>query len=999
MKKLIALLLLIACLSSVGQVVTTKIVKVANNTTLFNENLVKDIEILDIANKRIYQTLKAIPANKSISTCVIDVDLKELQSNVVKAKNGLHIVSNDLRDTIKLGGTLTEPTTISQNGRTFKILDAGHGSVFGSSGIAYTKIDTASFVDSTLITKLYAKKYKLKNDSVLPSGYATNYKVDEFFVPYRNAHDSLITSYPIKSTQFILDTAYTTTGVEPIGSMFWDEENSTFTTVLKGVRLQNGQELQMYGKNTSGVLIKNGYPVSLTANPAQFSTFERTDITNSASAQAFIGIATQDIGINEFGYVTLSGQVRDIPDVTVGLIEKQPVYVSATPPYLSSSLPQSPNYVILVGNCERAHIAQGRINVNSSVTPKLKDLTDVDGTPLTTKGQIPVWDQNRQVFDFNYNIWPDIVSNAAYSTLWNGEDSIAASKNAVYDKIETLTPIRYCPTTMTVNKGTLIQGTVSDLCSVGGTDVIISENTGTDPLRVTFEFIPVQRLTSFSFYGRYAGGASHVTYLEAYNYTLAEWQLIGELGNTATKQWQSYNIFLPTNFISSGTVQVRFNHQGNGINTHQLILDYVDVNYGGAGGSSFETASEIAYIPEGNVSSTNVQAAITELDAEKVQANTAITAATKTKLTYDSKGLVTAGADATTTDISEGTNLYFTNARARSSLSLTTTGNSGASTYNNATGVFNIPNYTLAGLGGQPLIDGTGFVKASGTTISYDNSTYLPFRTFGTAANNNTGDFILNNNSSAQNASIWVSGSAAFGSAKIIGNNYPMLEFYASSNLSSRLLYYSAPDDKLYYRYGGLNDGEIYHSGNSNTSSVSWNASQFQLTGKPLLLDWLKSGSAPLTTQVLVGGGTTSAPVGITGTEGQVLKIVSGVPQFAASTGGLPEDPYIAPSNSSYTLDRSTYIHSSSSTNTNITITLSNLGNGNSGNIEVKYTGAAVVTFVVNSSYTIDMADQIWNTTTNAYTKSVTSMSSGTASYSYWRVGNNVKIHGTQYYQ
>jgi hypothetical protein len=46
-----------------------------------------------------------------------------------------------------------------------------------------------------------------------------------------------------------------------------------------------------------------------------------------------------------------------------------------------------------------------------------------------------------------------------------------------------------------------------------------------------------------------------------------------------------------------------------------------------------------------------------------VASNTAITAATKTKITYDSKGLVTAGDDATTDDIAEGSNLYHTNAR------------------------------------------------------------------------------------------------------------------------------------------------------------------------------------------------------------------------------------------------------------------------------------------------------------------------------------------------
>lgn len=55
-----------------------------------------------------------------------------------------------------------------------------------------------------------------------------------------------------------------------------------------------------------------------------------------------------------------------------------------------------------------------------------------------------------------------------------------------------------------------------------------------------------------------------------------------------------------------------------------------------------------------------------------------------------------------TTAVPEGTNLYFTNTRARSAISLTTTGASGASTYDQGTGVLNVPNYTLTGLGGVP---------------------------------------------------------------------------------------------------------------------------------------------------------------------------------------------------------------------------------------------------------------------------------------------------------
>lgn len=70
----------------------------------------------------------------------------------------------------------------------------------------------------------------------------------------------------------------------------------------------------------------------------------------------------------------------------------------------------------------------------------------------------------------------------------------------------------------------------------------------------------------------------------------------------------------------------------------------------------------------------------TALDA-KVTGNSAITGATKTKVTYDSKGLVTAGADATTADIADSTNKrYVTDAQ------LVVVGNtSGTNTGDNAT--------------------------------------------------------------------------------------------------------------------------------------------------------------------------------------------------------------------------------------------------------------------------------------------------------------------------
>lgn len=86
------------------------------------------------------------------------------------------------------------------------------------------------------------------------------------------------------------------------------------------------------------------------------------------------------------------------------------------------------------------------------------------------------------------------------------------------------------------------------------------------------------------------------------------------------------------------------------------------------GDKSWQTLDKAA-VGLGNVDNTSdankpiSSATQTALNA-KIDANTAITGATKTKITYDSKGLVTAGTDATTADIADSSNKrYVTDAQ------------------------------------------------------------------------------------------------------------------------------------------------------------------------------------------------------------------------------------------------------------------------------------------------------------------------------------------------
>ena len=93
----------------------------------------------------------------------------------------------------------------------------------------------------------------------------------------------------------------------------------------------------------------------------------------------------------------------------------------------------------------------------------------------------------------------------------------------------------------------------------------------------------------------------------------------------------------------------------------------------------------------------------TALDG-KVDENAAITGATKTKITYDAKGLVTSGADATTADIADSSNKrYVTDAQ------LTVIGNTSGT---------NTGDQTLIGLGG--VAANAAIVGATKTKITYD---------------------------------------------------------------------------------------------------------------------------------------------------------------------------------------------------------------------------------------------------------------------------------------
>jgi hypothetical protein len=152
-----------------------------------------------------------------------------------------------------------------------------------------------------------------------------------------------------------------------------------------------------------------------------------------------------------------------------------------------------------------------------------------------------------------------------------------------------------------------------------------------------------------------------------------------------------------------------------------------------------------------------------------------VTAGTYTKVTVDTKGRVTVGASATTSDISEGTNLYYTDARVLSYLSANTyatqsyVGTQIANLVASSPAALDTLNELAAALGNDASFSTTistalgnrlrvdinnqglsatlqGYGRTNlglGTAATSNTGDFVAYRTFGTAANNNTGDFAL----------------------------------------------------------------------------------------------------------------------------------------------------------------------------------------------------------------------------------------------------------------
>ena len=184
------------------------------------------------------------------------------------------------------------------------------------------------------------------------------------------------------------------------GQVAWNANDSTINIGLDGeVVLQVGQETVMHAKASEA--ITNGDCVYASGAVGASGKIEISKyIANNTIDEIYVvGVATQDIAIGEFGFITTFGNVRGIP--TNGTPEGE-TWIDGTILYasptvagrLTKTLPTAPNQQIVVAMVVTSHASNGTLFARPSHGYHLFELHDVH-IDAATNGEVLKWNTNR----------------------------------------------------------------------------------------------------------------------------------------------------------------------------------------------------------------------------------------------------------------------------------------------------------------------------------------------------------------------------------------------------------------------------------------------------------------------------------------------------------------------------------------------------------------------------------------------------------------------------
>jgi len=219
-------------------------------------------------------------------------------------------------------------------------------------------------------------------------------------------------------------------------TLSWNVDDGTVDIAYDGVTLQVGQETHYYAKATED--ISDGDVVMFAGAQGSHSLISKADMSSAGFKPEYVmGVATQDIDNNDFGYVTEVGKVRHFDTSVFG--SGVVLYLSATTAgALTSIEPTVPNHSIEVAYT-LDNKNNGTILVRVAHKVDLDELhgvyanSAVDGDVLIRSGN--TWINSSNLTDAIVDI-DDRMQVANTVTLVNDRMQVANATSLINDRIQ-----------------------------------------------------------------------------------------------------------------------------------------------------------------------------------------------------------------------------------------------------------------------------------------------------------------------------------------------------------------------------------------------------------------------------------------------------------------------------------------------------------------------------------------------------------------------------------
>lgn len=224
--------------------------------------------------------------------------------------------------------------------------------------------------------------------------------------------------------------------VGAVGKLKWNDSDGTLDLGLKGgnVTLQLGQEQVVRVVNKTGSnLTEAGYQaVYISGAQGQRLKVDLALANSDITSGGTLGIVTENIAVNQEGFVTTNGLVRGIN--TTGSLQGETwndgdmLYLSPTTAGIITNIkPTAPNHTVIIGVCVYAHINQGSIFVKVDNGYELEELHNVTDTNYTT----PINTDSLLTFDVTNSLWKRLSWSNVKSNLKTYFDDIYTTSSLI----------------------------------------------------------------------------------------------------------------------------------------------------------------------------------------------------------------------------------------------------------------------------------------------------------------------------------------------------------------------------------------------------------------------------------------------------------------------------------------------------------------------------------------------------------------------------------------